>query len=199
MMFHDAAPPRHRGRFASMSTTTSSASNQRRPLQQQKRTKSSASWRRRTKICVVALGVFVVFVNVVVFSRDSDARLMSSEDAKASFFGGREEEDEEDKRSKRRVQKKTTRTTTTRTTTTTDEDDFSEDTQPSLETALIGSSLAVESPTITSGFKSMSYPSLAEVGDSKHTFLVAFEGDWEGNVSRSTIKTLSNSFRPGTR
>ena len=85
---------------------------------------------------------------------------MSSEDAKASFFGGREEEDEEDKRSKRRVQKKTTRTTTTRTTTTTDEDDFSEDTQPSLETALIGSSLAVESPTITSVFKSMSYPSL---------------------------------------
>ena len=70
-MFHDAAPPRHRGRFASMSTTTSSVSNQRRPLQQQKRTKSSASWRRRTKICVVALGVFVVFVNVVVFSRDS--------------------------------------------------------------------------------------------------------------------------------
>ena len=178
MMFHDAAPPRHRGRFASMSTTTSSASNQRRPLQQQKRTKSSASWRRRTKICVVALGVFVVFVNVVVFSRDSDARLMSSEDAKASFFGGREEEDEEDKRSKRRVRKKTT-------TTTTGEDDFSEDTQPSLETALIGSSLAVESPTITSGFKSMSYPSLAEVGDSKHTFLVAFEGNWEGNVPKS--------------
>ena len=64
-----------------------------------------------------------------------------------------------------------------------DSDDSDE--KPSLETALLGSALAVDSPTLTSGFKSMSYPSLAEVGDSKRTFLVAFEGNWEWGVPKS--------------
>ena len=62
-----------------------------------------------------------------------------------------------------------------------DSDDSDE--KPSLETALLGSALAVDSPTLTSGFKSLSYPSLAEVGDSKRTFLVAFEANWEWDLS----------------
>lgn len=134
----------------------------------------------RVKICLIAFAVFALFMNVVVFSRDSDARLMSSEtttslSSSTRSFG-----------KKMRYGKKSA-------TTKENDDEYDdennnedeEDVKPSLETALLGSSLAVDSPTLTSGFKSMSYPSLAEVGDSKHTFLVAFEGDWEGNVPKS--------------
>ena len=130
----------------------------------------------RVKICLLAFAVFALFMNVVVFSRDSDARLMSSETSSSRSFGKKmrygtksatKENDDDDGDEYD------------------DENEDEEDVKPSLETALLGSSLAVDSPTLTSGFKSMSYPSLAEVGDSKHTFLVAFEGDWEGNVPKS--------------
>jgi len=134
----------------------------------------------RVKICLLAFAVFALFMNVVVFSRDSDARLMSSEtttslSSSTRSFG-----------KKMRYGKKSA-TTKENDDEYDDEnnDEDEEDVKPSLETALLGSSLAVDSPTLTSGFKSMSYPSLAEVGDSKHTFLVAFEGDWEGNVPKS--------------
>ena len=136
----------------------------------------------RVKICLLAFAVFALFMNVVVFSRDSDARLMSSETTPTSLSSS----------TQRSFGKKTRYGKKSATTKENDDDEYDdennedeEDVKPSLETALLGSSLAVDSPTLTSGFKSMSYPSLAEVGDSKHTFLVAFEGDWEGNVPKS--------------
>ena len=135
------------------------------------------------KICLLAFAVFALFMNVVVFSRDSDARLMSSETTTSSSTG---------RSFGKKMRYGTKKSATTRENDDDDRDEYDdennedrEDVKPSLETALLGSSLAVDSPTLTSGFKSMSYPSLAEVGDSKHTFLVAFEGDWEGNVPKS--------------
>ena len=198
-MFHDA-PPRQRATttMASRPTTTSS-NNKRSGIGNNKfnnKTQgggvvlgnnaffafffSRRNRNGRVKICLLAFAVFALFMNVVVFSRDSDARLMSSEtttslSSSTRSFG-----------KKMRYGKKSA-TTKENDDEYDDEnnDEDEEDVKPSLETALLGSSLAVDSPTLTSGFKSMSYPSLAEVGDSKHTFLVAFEGDWEGNVPKS--------------
>jgi len=198
-MFHDA-PPRQRATttMASRPTTTSS-NNKRSGIGNNKfnnKTQgggvvlgnnaffafffSRRNRNGRVKICLLAFAVFALFMNVVVFSRDSDARLMSSEtttslSSSTRSFG-----------KKMRYGKKSA-TTKENDDEYDDEnnDEDEEDVKPSLETALLGSSLAVDSPTLTSGFKSLSYPSLAEVGDSKHTFLVAFEGDWEGNVPKS--------------
>ena len=198
-MFHDA-PPRQRATttMASRPTTTSS-NNKRSGIGNNKfnnKTQgggvvlgnnaffafffSRRNRNGRVKICLIAFAVFALFMNVVVFSRDSDARLMSSEtttslSSSTRSFG-----------KKMRYGKKSA-TTKENDDEYDDEnnDEDEEDVKPSLETALLGSSLAVDSPTLTSGFKSLSYPSLAEVGDSKHTFLVAFEGDWEGNVPKS--------------
>ena len=198
-MFHDA-PPRQRATttMASRPTTTSS-NNKRSGIGNNKfinKTQgggvvlgnnaffafffSRRNRNGRVKICLLAFAVFALFMNVVVFSRDSDARLMSSETTTSLSS------------STRSFGKKTRYGKKSATTKENDDeyddennDEDEEDVKPSLETALLGSSLAVDSPTLTSGFKSMSYPSLAEVGDSKHTFLVAFEGDWEGNVPKS--------------
>ena len=199
-MFHDA-PPRQRATttMASRPTTTSS-NNKRSGIGNNKfinKTQGGGvvlgnnaffafffsrnrNRNGRVKICLLAFAVFALFMNVVVFSRDSDARLMSSEtttslSSSTRSFG-----------KKMRYGKKSA-TTKENDDEYDDEnnDEDEEDVKPSLETALLGSSLAVDSPTLTSGFKSLSYPSLAEVGDSKHTFLVAFEGDWEGNVPKS--------------
>lgn len=195
-MFHDA-PPRQRATMTSRPTGATTTSDKRSGIGKNKFNKaqqgvgnnaaffafffSRRNRNGRVKICLLAFAVFALFMNVVVFSRDSDARLMSSETTTSSSTG-------------RSFGKKTRYGTKKSATTTRENDDDEyddennedeEDVKPSLETALLGSSLAVDSPTLTSGFKSMSYPSLAEVGDSKHTFLVAFEGDWEGNVPKS--------------
>jgi len=201
-MFHDA-PPRQRATttMASRPTTTSS-NNKRSGIGNNKfnnKTQgggvvlgnnaffafffSRRNRNGRVKICLLAFAVFALFMNVVVFSRDSDARLMSSETTTSSSTG---------RSFGKKMRYGTKKSATTRENDDDDRDEYDdennedeEDVKPSLETALLGSSLAVDSPTLTSGFKSMSYPSLAEVGDSKHTFLVAFEGDWEGNVPKS--------------
>ena len=135
--------------------------------------------KNKTKICLVALLVFISFVNLMVFSRDSEARLMSSgrKYAKKKDAQHREELSHEDYDFGSKDEKGRKK----------DDSDDSDDSdeKPSLETALLGSALAVDSPTLTSGFKSMSYPSLAEVGDSKRTFLVAFEANWEWGVPKS--------------
>ena len=186
-MFHDA-PPRQRATMTSRPTGTTTTSDKRSGIGNNKFNKtrgvgndaffafffSRRNRNGRVKICLLAFAVFALFMNVVVFSRDSDARLMSSETTSSSTrsFG-------------KKMRYGTKKSATTRENDDDDRDEYDdennedeEDVKPSLETALLGSSLAVDSPTLTSGFKSMSYPSLAEVGDSKHTFLVAFEGDW---------------------
>ena len=160
-----------RQRFA-LGNSSSNSNNNNRPSSyhhhhhHQRRTKRSnnnsittiiieRATKNKTKICLVALVVFVSFVNLMVFSRDSEARLMSSGRKYAAKTvlkknTNREEvsheEDYEDFGKDENGRK--------------NEDDDSEE-KPSLETALLGSALAVDSPTLTSGFKSMSYPSLA--------------------------------------
>jgi len=115
----------------------------------------------------------------MVFSRDSEARLMSSGRRYAATVlkknTNREELSHEEDYGDFGKDEKSRK----------NDDSDDSDEKPSLETALLGSALAVDSPTLTSGFKSMSYPSLAEVGDSKRTFLVAFEGNWEWGVPKS--------------
>ena len=200
-MFHDAPPRQRATTMTSRPTgTTTTTSDKRSGIGKNKFNKaqqgvgnnaaffafffSRRNGNGRVKICLLAFAVFALFMNVVVFSRDSDARLMSSETTTSSSTG---------RSFGKKVRYGTKKSaTTTRENDDDDRDEYDdennedeEDVKPSLETALLGSSLAVDSPTLTSGFKSMSYPSLAEVGDSKHTFLVAFEGDWEGNVPKS--------------
>jgi len=189
--------PNARQRFAQGNSSSNSNNNNNRPSSSyhhhhhQRRTKRSnnnsittiniikRATKNKTKICLVALLVFILFVNLMVFSRDSEARLMSSgrKYAKKKDAQHREELSHEDYDFGSKDEKGRKK----------DDSDDSDDSdeKPSLETALLGSALAVDSPTLTSGFKSLSYPSLAEVGDSKRTFLVAFEGNWEWGVPKS--------------
>ena len=186
--------PNTRQRFA-LGNSSNSNNNNNRPSSSyhhhhQRRTKRSnnnsittiiikRATKNKTKICLVALIVFISFVNLMVFSRDSEARLMSSGRRYAATVlkknTNREELSHEEDYGDFGKDEKSRK----------NDDSDDSDEKPSLETALLGSALAVDSPTLTSGFKSMSYPSLAEVGDSKRTFLVAFEGNWEWGVPKS--------------
>ena len=186
--------PNTRQRFA-LGNSSNSNNNNNRPSSSyhhhhQRRTKRSnnnsittiiikRATKNKTKICLVASIVFISFVNLMVFSRDSEARLMSSGRRYAATVlkknTNREELSHEEDYGDFGKDEKSRK----------NDDSDDSDEKPSLETALLGSALAVDSPTLTSGFKSMSYPSLAEVGDSKRTFLVAFEGNWEWGVPKS--------------
>jgi hypothetical protein len=70
------------------------------------------------------------------------------------------------------------------------EEEEEEEERPSLETALLGSSLVVDEPGVYSGFKQMSYPAAAEIGDSRNTYLVAFEGNWDQLPQRLSEREL---------
>ena len=88
--------PNARQRFAPGNSSSNSNNNNNRPSSSyhhhhhQRRTKRSnnnsittiniikRATKNKTKICLVALLVFISFVNLMVFSRDSEARLMSS-------------------------------------------------------------------------------------------------------------------------